>query len=149
MRVIRALLIVVFGLLAALVVSDLWKGPRANTQLNWTVLAIFIFIIVVLGPLWPSKAKMQRWAAALDRATGIPNVTPIVVNALGAVYSLYMVLNTYAHPNREFHRFERPIASVFGADGVMIAWLLICAGCLTYGYRFYKISKASQQRSNL
>jgi hypothetical protein len=149
MRAIRAFLVVVFGLLAALVVSDLWKAPSTNTQLNWTVLAIFIFIIAVLGPLWPSKAKMQRWAAALDRATGIPNVTPVAINVLGAVYSLYMVWNTYAHPDRELNRLERPIAGLLGANGVIAGWLLICLGCLLYGYRFYKISKASHQRPNL
>ncbi len=149
MRVIRALLIVVFGLLASLVVSDLWKAPNANARLNWAVLALFVLIIVVLGPLWPNATKMQKLAAALDRATGIPNATPIVINLLGAVYSLYMVWNTYAHPDRELHRFERPIAGLFGADGVIVSWLFICVGCSIYGYRFYKISKASQQRPNL
>jgi hypothetical protein len=91
---------------------------------------------------------MDRWGIALDRAAGIRKVTPILANVLGAIYSLYMTWNTYVHPDREFSRFEKPIGDLFGANGLMVGWLLICVGCLIYGYRFYQASKVSQQRPN-
>ena len=149
MLVIRGLLIVIFALLAIMVVTDIWKSPSKNAELNWTVLTIFVSIVLVLGPLWPSKTNIQRWATTLDQRAGIPNVAAVFANVLGVAYSLYMIWYTYAHPGREFNRFEKPIVDLLGVNGLMVAWLLICGGCLIYGYRFYKKSKSSRPRPTL
>lgn len=148
MRIVRALLIVIFGLLSTMAASNIWRAPSSNAGLSWSALALFICIILVLGPLWPTQTKLRRLAALLDRVTGIPNATPVVANLLASVYALYRVFDTYAHPDREYARVERGVARYFGANGVIIFWLIVCGGCLIYAYRFYKASMNAKQRPN-
>jgi hypothetical protein len=85
MSVIRILLQIVFGLLSLVVVFFFLRGPNSNYATSLAMLAIFIAIILVLGPWWPSADKAHKWK--LNLPTDDPRV---------AAYLLCAVLGSYA-----------------------------------------------------
>jgi hypothetical protein len=144
MRVVRIFLQVVFGLLSGIMVLVLTTSPNPDYYTGFMLLGTFIFIILVLGPWWPTQERVRNLPVVLDRMTGIPNATPILVNAVCAVYAVYRAWETVTHPGRDLHSFEKPIFFLLGTTGVMAAWVLIGVGCIWYGYRFFRESQASR-----
>ena len=143
MIVVRGLLFFIFSLLAAFAVYLVYEEPASRT--NWTGLATFLVILAILGPAWPSPSNFQRWGAGLNRILGIDNATPVLVNGLCALYSAYNVWDTYAHPGRQLHDFEKVLAAFFGTDGVLLAWVIIFASCAYYAIRAYRVSKEARR----
>lgn len=141
---IRRVLQTIFGLLLAVVLYSSWKLPNPNYEATIGLSGIAVVVLLILGPLWPSAGKIERGKSILDRVTGLPDATPVMVNVVGGVFSLYEAWYSYTHTSRELHRFEKPIAALFGPNVVPIAWLLLAAGCAWYAYRFYRKSKGLQ-----
>jgi hypothetical protein len=144
MLFIRRVLQLIFGLLLAAVLYSHWKSPNPNYESTIGLSGIALLVILVLGPFWPSANKIERAKAILDRVTGLPNATPVVVNVLGGLFALYEAWDSYAHSPREALRIERTIATLFGSGAVPVAWLFLAAGCAWYAYRFYRKSKGLQ-----
>lgn len=101
MLFIRRVLQIIFGLLLAAVIYSSWKSPNPNYESTIGLLGIALFVILILGPWWPSAEKIERAKTSLNHVIGIPNATPVVVNVLGVLFSLYEAWDSYAHPSRE------------------------------------------------
>jgi len=138
MLFIRRVLQIIFGLLLAAVIYSSWKSPNPNYESTIGLLGIALFVILILGPWWPSAEKIERAKTSLNHVIGIPNATPVVVNVLGVLFSLYEAWDSYAHPSREAFRLEKIIAALFGPGVIPIAWIFLAVGCAWYAYRFYR-----------
>ena len=145
MLFIRRVLQIIFGLVLAAVLYSSWKSPNPNYESTIGLSGIAVLVILILGPWWPSVEKIERAKATLNRVTGLPNATPVVVNVLGGLFALYEAWDSHAHSSREVFRLERAIAAIFGPDAVPVAWLVLAVGCAWYAYRFYRKSKGFNQ----
>jgi hypothetical protein len=142
MSVIRIFLQVVFGLLSLIVVFFSLRGPNPDYAANLPMLAIFIAIILVLGPWWPSADKAQKWK--LDLLTDDPRVAGYLLCAALGSYASYNAWDRYMDPTDEFMRFERSVAALAGPGGVVAAWIMIAIGCFASAVRFYRKRRSAR-----
>jgi hypothetical protein len=140
MLIVRRLLQVAFALVAAAVVFVTVKAPGGHLVSNLVFVAFCILIILLLGPWWPSVDKIGKWKFNLP--TDNPRIAfPLFGATLGA-YALFRAWDTYARPSQDFYRFEIPIASLFGAEGVAWAWAAIGVGCFWGAWRLHRRASA-------
>jgi hypothetical protein len=133
---IRIFLQVVFGLLSFIVIFFFLRGPNPNYATNLPILAIFIAVILVLGPWWPSANKAQKWK--LNVPTDDPRVAGYLLSAVLGLYASYKAWDRYVDPNDEFIRVERTIAALAGPGGVVAAWIIIAVACFGSALQFYR-----------
>jgi len=136
MSVIRILLQVTFGLLSLIVVFFFLRAPNPDYATNLPMLAIFIAIILVLGPWWPSADKAQKWK--LNLPTDDPRVAAYLLCAFLGAYAVYRAWDRYVDPNQDFMRFEKTVAALAGPAGVVAAWIIIAVGCFGSAVTFYR-----------
>lgn len=133
MGLIRLLLQLVFGLLAAFaVVAYFWGSGLDRTSLL-SGLAIFVFIILLLGPLWPGSKQRSK----LRLAAKNPMVNAYI-NFGGVLYGLYKLWEMHAHPDRELWFWEKRIFAIAGTPGVAAFWVAVVLACTLYGIVAYK-----------
>ena len=91
MLLVRAVLLIVFGLLSLAVLVMMVQSPTANLAADATMLGLFVLVILVLGPWWPNPDKPRNWDWALkfDLPTDDPKIAaPLGALAMG-IYSLF------------------------------------------------------------
>ena len=136
MLILRILLQVIFGLLSLVVGVLLLGAPNPDYAVTLPMLVLFIGIILVLGPWWPSRDKAQKWK--LNLPTDDPRIAGILLSACVAIYAFYRAWDGYMNPDHEFVRFEKTIVALLGRDGVAAAWIVIGLGCLGATIEFYR-----------
>jgi hypothetical protein len=138
---LRRLLQIVFGLLSAAVIFNMAKSPTADFVADTVMVGLFVFVILVLGPWWPSpdNARKWDWALKLDLPTDDPKIAaPLAGVALGA-YSLYLAWSAHTQPNRELQLLEKIVAVFSGREGVAVAWAIISVSCFVGAWRAFKL----------
>lgn len=138
--IVRFLLQIVFALAAAAIAFVTIKAPAGQLASNLAFIAFCIFIILLLGPWWPSADKVAKWKPKLSAARR--ELAGPLGWALPGTYALFQAWDTYAHPNQEFHRVELVIAANFGAAGV--AWMWAAIGLVFFwgAWRLHKRLRA-------
>jgi len=142
MFIFRAVLIVIFGLLFVSVVAGISQSAGHNKETDLTILALFAVIIVVLGPLWPSKEKIENSKRTLP--TDNPKLAMPLFMAGLAIVSFYFALNEWTSPTHSHSRLSTAVYFLFGSTGVMIFWVLLGFLCLFGGYTAYKKFRAAK-----
>jgi hypothetical protein len=79
-----------------------------------------VLIILLLGPWWPSKDKINKWK--FDLPTDDPAVAIPLLAAALSVYSFFRSWQIFVTPQRNFYRLERLVLALFGPEGVALAW---------------------------
>lgn len=143
MRALRIILQLIFGLLSTMIIFIFLRDPGGDYASNLSMLVLFILIILVLGPWWPSQDNISRWAqnSKLRLPTDDPEVAIYVVNFLGAAYSLYKAWDIYINPVKDLWGFEKTAFAIAGTNGVIASWLILAFGCLSYGVSTYVRAK--------
>lgn len=128
MLILRRLLQLAFGLVAAAVLFITIRAPGANVLTNLVFVAFFILIILVLGPWWPSADKISKWK--LNLPTDSPRIAFPLFAALLGGFSFFRAWDTYVRPNQEFRRFELFVSAQFGVtlSGSGVQWSGSCSG---------------------
>jgi len=134
MRVLRILLQIIFVLISLITIflSRPLNGDYASTLV---MLAIFVIIILILGPFWPSQENIDRWMKKwkFNLTTDDKQVAIYVANYLGSIFSFYHAWDTYVNPTNELWRHERTAFAVAGINGVIAFWIILGFACLAYG----------------
>jgi len=140
MSAIRIILQVVLGLFSAAIVLCFSDNDAVSSLI---MLSVFVFFILVLGPLWPSQENISRWSekSAFRLPTDNQQVAIYVLNYLCAAFGLYKAWDTYANPTKELWRHEKTAYSIAGIKGVIAFWLLLAVACLVYGMIAHEKSK--------
>lgn len=136
MLVLRILLQIIFGLLSLVVGVLLMRAPNPDYAGTLPMLVLFIGIILVLGPWWPSGDKAQKWK--LNLPTDDSRIAAILLSGCVAIYAFYRAWDGYMNPDHEFVRFEKTIVALLGRDGVAAAWIVIGLGCLGATIKLYR-----------
>lgn len=99
MRLVRRFLQVVLGLFCLILILPLLRNAEANWAMSGTLLGIFGFFILLLGPLWPGGKKTENEKAppAVEKPRMIPR--PYVVYPLLAIFLLLLVLSMILNPD--------------------------------------------------
>jgi hypothetical protein len=115
----------IFGFLSVFVVIAFVRAP--NYPLAYA-LAFFMFMILVLGPLWPNQENIDRWSQKLKlRALADnPQAPGYVSNFLSPFYSLYRACDTYANPTKSASG-ERPYGDINIFPWLSPVVILVCA----------------------
>ena len=71
MLILRSVLFIIFALLFVLVASGMVRSVNPDYS-NLPILVFFAIIIAILGPLWPSKEKIEN--SKLNLPTDNPKV---------------------------------------------------------------------------
>ena len=139
MLLIRAVLLIIFGLLVAAVLAMMVEKPTADFGADAVMVGLFLFVILVLGPLWPNPDKPRNWdwALRLNLPTDDPKIAaPLGGLALG-IYSLYHAWE-HTQPNPpEFYRFERIIGLFSSHAGIALVWAAIGVGCFVSAWQAF------------
>jgi len=114
--------------------------PDADFITDLSMLALFILIILTLGPWWPSQENIERWGenSKLNLPTDNPQVAICVINYLWSAFAFYKVWHTYTEPTKEFYKYERTVFAIAGTNGVIVFWLLLAFVALRYGMVAYR-----------
>ena len=146
---IRRLLQIVLGLAVSVVLITMLKSPTADLVTDAILIALFVLIILALGPWWPSLTNARYWAwfSKINLPTDDPKIaTPLFQLAMG-MYSLFHAW-THTQPNQQFHRFERLIGPLSGHEGIALAWAIIGISCFVAAWRaFGRIQTTSKNVS--
>lgn len=138
---IRRLFQVIFGLLSCAPIFFMLITPNPDYSSNITILILFILIILVLGPWWPSPGNTSKWKLGLP--TDNPKVAVYLLPAAFGLVSLCLSWSVYTDPNHKPYRIEKIIAVPFGNSGVAIFWLMVGFSCLWGAYIAYNRSKSA------
>jgi hypothetical protein len=77
-KIVRVTLQVALGLIIALILVVAYRAPE-SWKTNGAFVAFFLFLIMLLGPWWPSSAKMEE--SRLDLHADISNAAAAQSNA--------------------------------------------------------------------
>jgi hypothetical protein len=129
MPVLRLLFQLIFMALSALVLLTFWHAPEPDFGAGLAVLAVFIFMILLLGPWWPSAPNIARWSARshLKLIAQHPRVAA-VAPAAAAAACLYRAWLTLKQPDSPLP-LERPLFALAGHQGVTVLWLTLATVC--------------------
>jgi len=147
MFIFRVFGLCALGLIAAVALADLAKGPVANFASDAGMLVFLSVFILLLGPFWPSQKNLDKWAekSKLNLPTDKPEVALYVFNFLAALFSLAMAWHRYADPAADFWRMERLALRLSGHAGIVAMWLIIAFGFFVGGVVTYrKAAKAKK-----
>ncbi len=97
MLLLRRLLQIVFGLLVLAVLDMMVESPTADLVSDAVMVGLFILIILVLGPWWPSPDNDRKWDWALkvNLPTDDPRIAAPLFKAAMGIYSLF---HAWEHP---------------------------------------------------
>lgn len=141
MLILRRILQVIFSLLFVAVLAMLVKNPNPDYANNLPMLVLFVVIVVVLGPLWPSPEKQKNFK--FDLPTDNPKLAiPLFMGAMGLA-SFYFALDTWLSPSQSHIKYSKIVYSLFGNDGVVVFWVLAGVACLVWAFRAYKKHKTA------
>lgn len=131
MRVLRILLQIIFVLIS-LITIFLSKPVDGGTLV---MLAIFVLIILILGPCWPSQENIERWGARSKWhfPTDDPKVAIYVANYLVAGFGFYRAWVIYAHPTEKLWSKEYAVFAIGGINGVIAFWIFLAFAALAWG----------------
>lgn len=138
MRIIRAILLAIFTLLFVLFASGMVRSVDPG-QSNLPALAFFALVIAVLGPLWPSKEKVEN--SKLRLPTDDPKVAYPLFMAGMSLLSFFFAIDAWVSPQPAHGKLAKTVYSLFGNDGVVVFWALLgllgAVGAF-HGYKKYK-----------
>jgi hypothetical protein len=139
MLLLRRLLQIVFGLLSAAVIFNMAKSPTADFVADTTMVALFVLIILVLGPWWPGpdNARNWDWALKLDLPTDDPKIAAPLASAALGIYSLFHAWE-HTQPTPQFHGFERIIGQWSSHEGIALAWAIIGVSCFVGAWQAFR-----------
>ena len=149
MRTLRIALQVIFGLLSAILVFVFLAAPNADYASNLSMLAVFVLIILVLGPWWPSAENIERWEKRWNFKLPTDNieVAKYVANYLASAFGFYRAWYVYTNPTSELGRFENFPFAVAGKSGVIVFWVMIGFAGLAYGIAIHVRSRQTKKSS--
>jgi len=106
--------------------------PASDPLGTLPVIALFfIGAVLVLGPWWPSKWR-------LNLPTDDPRVATIFFCAFVTAYSFYRAWTAYMDPGHELARLEKTIFALLGSDGVTAFWIVNGFACLAGTITLYR-----------
>lgn len=146
---IRRLLQIVLGLAVSVPLITMLKSPTADLVTDAILIALFVLIILALGPWWPrlTNARYWAWISKINLPTDDPKIAaPLLQLALG-MYALFHAW-THTQPNPKIHRYERLIAPFSSHEGIALAWAIIGVSCFVAAWRaFGRIQTTSKNVS--
>jgi len=141
MLIVRFILLIVFGLLFVGLLFVSFNSTTPTSEGTWSLLGLFLVIIVVLGPLWPSQEKIEN--PSLKLPTDNPKVAkPLALFAISCV-SFYSAVSEWLSPSPYQGRMVRTIYSLLGSNGVVLFWVFVGLFCLVAAYNAYKHLKTA------
>ena len=149
MLLLRRLLQIVFGLLVLAVLDMMVESPTADLVSDAVMVGLFILIILVLGPWWPSPDNDRKWDWALkvNLPTDDPRIAAPLFKAAMGIYSLFHAWE-HTQPNPQLHRFERIIAPWSSHEGIALAWTIIGVSCFVGAWlSFERIQTKPKKRT--
>ena len=141
MKTLRTLLLVIFSLLFAAVLLSVIQATGPDKYAGLPVLWLFAAIIVVLGPLWPSKEKLEK--AKHDLPTDNPKLAAPLFKAALAFMCFYFAWSEWSYSPHAHSVRVKIIYSLFGSTGVIGFWLLLGLFVLVGVYHDYRKYKTS------
>lgn len=141
MLILRSILLVIFGLLFIGVLFGTIHSTTPTTEADWSILGLFSVIIALLGPLWPTKEKLEN--SRFNLPTDNPKIAaPLFMFVLGLV-SFYFAVNEWLSPSQSHSRMAQTVYSLFGSSGVVVFWAFLGVLCLVGAYRAYRKFKTA------
>jgi len=145
MRAFRIVFQLIFGLLSAAIIFHFLITPNADYASGLTLLTLFVLVILVLGPWWPSPENILRWGenSKLRLPTDDPQVLNYVSSYIFAVWGFYEAWHMYSEPTKELWGLERTVYAIAGVNGVIAFWLLLAFAVLINGIKAHRKVKKS------
>jgi len=141
MLIVRTILLVIFSLLFIGLLFVSFSNTTPINEGTWSILGLFMIIILVLGPFWPSKEKIEN--SKFNLPTDNPKVAvPLFMVGL-SLMSFYLAVNEWLSPSETHRRMVKTVYSLFGSTGVIVFWILIGFICLGGAYHAYKKYKTA------
>ena len=138
MLILRFSLLAIFALLFVLVATDMVHSTDPY-QSNLSALVLFAIIFAVLGPMWPSKEKLEK--LKLNLTTDNPRLAyPLLMAALSLGFFIFAA-DAWVAPSQSYTRLVAVAYSMFGNNGVVGFWVILGLLCLVgvyHGYTKYK-----------
>jgi len=133
MMAIRAILQIIFGRLIAMIGVIEFLHPKGNIYSSLGLIGLFVAIILLLGPWWPSPENIEKLALSSKSKFNLPTDDPAVAaKTLGFIMgcvALYYAWSRYSNPSAEVGRKLQLIYAAFGNEGLIAISLLFGFGC--------------------
>jgi len=138
MLILRILLGIAFGLLFVGFLLVTVSSPKPADSGTIGMLGLFVFIILILGPLWPNREKHEIFRADNPRfAKGISMYKTSFL--LVATFISFRAAHTeWQSPSQADACMTSTVCSVIGSTGIIVVWVLIGLFCLGGAYHAYK-----------
>lgn len=127
------------------VLTTLIKSTNPDYASDLPLLVLFVIIIAVLGPLWPSLEKLDN--SKFDLPTDNPKLAASLFMGAMGLSSFYFALDSWLVPNQSQMKLSKSIYVLFGNDGVVIFWVLVGMACLGGAFRAFKQYKITSKGS--
>ncbi len=134
MKVIRLLLQAIFGALVIAICVMEYSKPSGVIVNHIGMVIVFVLIICLLGPWWPSRENIEKSAldpkSKFNLPTDKPEIAAKVLMFLLGCLSLHHSWERFANPNMELMRKEKLIFSLLGNNGLVLFFLALGAGLI-------------------
>lgn len=136
MLIIRRVLQAIFILIGILLIITFVVTANPDYGQFASFALLITFIILLLGPMWPSKEKMENLKVNLY--TDNPKLAVPLFMVGIALVSFYFALSEWMSPSQSHSRWVKTAYSLFGSPGVVAFWSLLGVFCLISAYNAYK-----------